>query len=72
MKEVHQNWLKNKANLVAFLSREWNSIGMLLYPDQLLVLGGGFVNKKQTLASPILQLLKLKIFVMITKKLTKE
>ena len=39
---------KNKANLVAFLSREWNSIGKLPYPDQLLVLGGGFANKKQT------------------------
>ena len=38
---------KNKANLVVFLSREWNSVGKLPYPDQLLVLGGGFVNKKQ-------------------------
>ena len=42
---------KNKANLVAFLSREWNSIGKLPYPDQLLVLGGGFANKKQTFGS---------------------
>ena len=38
---------KNETNLVVFLSREWNSVGKLPYPDQLLVLGGGFVNKKQ-------------------------
>ena len=39
---------KNKANLVAFLSREKNFVGKLPYSNQLLVLGGEFVNKKQT------------------------
>ena len=36
--------LKNKANLVAFLS---TLFGKLPYPNQSLLLGGGFVNKKQ-------------------------
>ena len=31
-----------------FLSRECNSVGKLPYPDQLFVLGGGLVNRKQT------------------------
>ena len=71
-----QKFIKNpkrKANLVVFLSIEWNSIRMLPYPDQLLVLGGGFVNKKQAFGiTNILQLLTLKIFVVISKKLTQE
>ena len=71
MVEVYQK-SENKANLVVFLSRKWNPIGMLPYPDQLLVLCGRFINKKQTFGITSTSATEIKIFIVITKKLTQE